>query len=171
MVFRYLRQLEGVSPPLGLAHYSCQLAAKIWVSTCTYPSRIVEPNWFPAYQFDFTNFTYTPPSSQYLIGCSVSEFEIARTSSRRTRACRMLVQDQGDTSCTVLCMTITAGPFIGQETRLDTIIHVSSFFVLSFRFLVWRFPVNALLAFRLDMYTVFVVQNFTQVDDTSQHQA
>jgi len=33
MVFRYLRQLEGVSPPLGLAHYSCQLAAKIWVST------------------------------------------------------------------------------------------------------------------------------------------
>jgi len=68
-------------------------------------------------------------------------------------------------------MTTTAGPSIGQETRLDTIIHVTFSSVLPFRFLVWRFPVNALLAFRLDMYTVFVVQNFIQVDDTSQHQA
>ncbi|KAF8342194.1 uncharacterized protein EI90DRAFT_2988693 [Cantharellus anzutake] len=33
MVFRYLRQLEGVSPPLSLTHHSCQLTAKAWVST------------------------------------------------------------------------------------------------------------------------------------------
>lgn len=40
MVFRYLRSLEGVSPPLALQHHSCQLTAKAWVSTCTFPSFI-----------------------------------------------------------------------------------------------------------------------------------
>ncbi|KAF7376074.1 hypothetical protein MSAN_00022200 [Mycena sanguinolenta] len=33
MVFRYLRQLEGVSPPLALAHLSCQTTAKAFVAT------------------------------------------------------------------------------------------------------------------------------------------
>ncbi|KAF8210148.1 hypothetical protein K438DRAFT_1809078 [Mycena galopus ATCC 62051] len=33
MVFRYLRQLEGVSPPLSLAHLSCQTTAKAFVAT------------------------------------------------------------------------------------------------------------------------------------------
>ncbi|KAG8778188.1 hypothetical protein FRC12_025118 [Ceratobasidium sp. 428] len=33
MVFRYLRSLEGVSPPLMLTHLSCQTSAKAWVAT------------------------------------------------------------------------------------------------------------------------------------------
>ncbi|CAE6435316.1 unnamed protein product [Rhizoctonia solani] len=33
MVFRYLRQLEGVSPPLSLVHLACQTTAKAWVAT------------------------------------------------------------------------------------------------------------------------------------------
>ncbi|KAJ6593820.1 hypothetical protein B0H19DRAFT_1205248 [Mycena capillaripes] len=33
MVFRYLRQLEGVSPPLSLTHLSCQTTAKAFVAT------------------------------------------------------------------------------------------------------------------------------------------
>ncbi|CAE7150746.1 unnamed protein product [Rhizoctonia solani] len=33
MVFRYLRQLEGVSPPLSLTHLACQTTAKAWVAT------------------------------------------------------------------------------------------------------------------------------------------
>ncbi|KAG8758506.1 hypothetical protein FRC11_003557 [Ceratobasidium sp. 423] len=33
MVFRYLRQLEGVSPPLSLIHLACQTTAKAWVAT------------------------------------------------------------------------------------------------------------------------------------------
>jgi len=33
MVFRYLRSLEGVSPPLTLTQHSCQLTAKVWVAT------------------------------------------------------------------------------------------------------------------------------------------
>ncbi|KAK7057276.1 hypothetical protein R3P38DRAFT_2840352 [Favolaschia claudopus] len=33
MVFRYLRQLEGVSPPLSLLHLSCQTTAKAFVAT------------------------------------------------------------------------------------------------------------------------------------------
>ncbi|KIM31137.1 hypothetical protein M408DRAFT_319925 [Serendipita vermifera MAFF 305830] len=31
MVFRYLRSLEGVSPPLALTHLSCQMHARTWV--------------------------------------------------------------------------------------------------------------------------------------------
>ncbi|KAG8743253.1 hypothetical protein FRC10_012297 [Ceratobasidium sp. 414] len=40
MVFRYLRSLEGVSPPLMLTHLACQTSAKAWVATCesTYTS-------------------------------------------------------------------------------------------------------------------------------------
>ena len=37
MVFRYLRTLEGVSPPLSLTHLSCQTTAKAFVATCTSP--------------------------------------------------------------------------------------------------------------------------------------
>lgn len=33
MVFRYLRMLEGVSPPLALTHLSCQTTAKAFVAT------------------------------------------------------------------------------------------------------------------------------------------
>lgn len=33
MVFRYLRSLEGVSPPLMLTHLACQTSAKAWVAT------------------------------------------------------------------------------------------------------------------------------------------
>ena len=33
MVFRYLRTLEGVSPPLSLTHLSCQTTAKAFVAT------------------------------------------------------------------------------------------------------------------------------------------
>ncbi|KDQ15188.1 hypothetical protein BOTBODRAFT_158437 [Botryobasidium botryosum FD-172 SS1] len=33
MVYRYLRLLEGISPPLSLTHLSCQTCAKSWVAT------------------------------------------------------------------------------------------------------------------------------------------
>ena len=33
MVFRYLRTLEGVSPPLALSHLVCQTTAKAFVAT------------------------------------------------------------------------------------------------------------------------------------------
>jgi len=33
MVFRYLRMLEGVSPPLSLTHTACQASAKAFIST------------------------------------------------------------------------------------------------------------------------------------------
>ena len=36
MVFRYLRTLEGVSPPLSLTHLSCQTTAKAFIATCAY---------------------------------------------------------------------------------------------------------------------------------------
>jgi hypothetical protein len=36
MVFRYLRTLEGVSPPLALSHLVCQTTAKAFVATRTY---------------------------------------------------------------------------------------------------------------------------------------
>jgi len=32
-VFRYLRMLEGVSPPLSLTHTACQASAKAFIST------------------------------------------------------------------------------------------------------------------------------------------
>ncbi|KAF8906584.1 hypothetical protein CPB84DRAFT_1813825 [Gymnopilus junonius] len=35
MVFRYLRMLEGVSPPLALTHTACQASAKSFIATCT----------------------------------------------------------------------------------------------------------------------------------------
>lgn len=39
MVFRYLRTLEGVSPPLALSHLACQTTAKAFVATRKhYPS-------------------------------------------------------------------------------------------------------------------------------------
>ena len=34
MVFRYLRTLEGVSPPLALSHLVCQTTAKAFIATC-----------------------------------------------------------------------------------------------------------------------------------------
>lgn len=34
MVFRYLRMLEGVSPPLALTHTACQASAKAFIATC-----------------------------------------------------------------------------------------------------------------------------------------
>jgi len=38
MVFRYLRTLEGVSPPLALSHLTCQTTAKAFIATRTpYP--------------------------------------------------------------------------------------------------------------------------------------
>lgn len=33
MVYRYLRNLEGVSPPLSLTHLSCQATAKAFTAT------------------------------------------------------------------------------------------------------------------------------------------
>lgn len=33
MVYRYLRNLEGVSPPLSLTHLSCQTTAKAFTAT------------------------------------------------------------------------------------------------------------------------------------------
>ena len=36
MVFRYLRTLEGVSPPLALSHLVCQTTAKAFVATRAY---------------------------------------------------------------------------------------------------------------------------------------
>lgn len=33
MVFRYLRMLEGVSPPLALTHTACQASAKAFIAT------------------------------------------------------------------------------------------------------------------------------------------
>ena len=37
MVFRYLRTLEGVSPPLALSHLVCQTTAKAFIATRGYP--------------------------------------------------------------------------------------------------------------------------------------
>ena len=37
MVFRYLRTLEGVSPPLSLSHLTCQTTAKAFIATRAYP--------------------------------------------------------------------------------------------------------------------------------------
>jgi hypothetical protein len=34
MVYRYLRTLEGINPPLSLVHLSCQATAKAFVATC-----------------------------------------------------------------------------------------------------------------------------------------
>jgi len=34
MVFRYLRMLEGVSPPLALTQTACQASAKAFIATC-----------------------------------------------------------------------------------------------------------------------------------------
>lgn len=34
MVFRYLRMLEGVSPPLQLTHLNCQATAKAFTAAC-----------------------------------------------------------------------------------------------------------------------------------------
>lgn len=41
MVFRYLRQLEGVSPPLSLTQTACQTGARAFTATrtCIYLSR------------------------------------------------------------------------------------------------------------------------------------
>lgn len=36
MVFRYLRTLEGVSPPLALSHLACQTTAKAFIATRAY---------------------------------------------------------------------------------------------------------------------------------------
>lgn len=33
MVYRYLRNLEGVSPPLALTHLTCQTTAKAFTAT------------------------------------------------------------------------------------------------------------------------------------------
>lgn len=33
MVYRYLRNLEGVSPPLSLTHLACQTTAKAFTAT------------------------------------------------------------------------------------------------------------------------------------------
>ena len=38
MVFRYLRTLEGVSPPLSLTHLSCQTTAKSFIASRESPS-------------------------------------------------------------------------------------------------------------------------------------
>lgn len=38
MVFRYLRQLEGVSPPLALTQTACQTSAKAFTATRKLPS-------------------------------------------------------------------------------------------------------------------------------------
>ncbi|KAH0828044.1 hypothetical protein J3R83DRAFT_3694 [Lanmaoa asiatica] len=36
MVYRYLRNLEGVSPPLSLTHLACQTTAKAFTATCNF---------------------------------------------------------------------------------------------------------------------------------------
>ena len=35
IVYRFLRTLEGVSPPLSLTHLACQTTAKAFTATCT----------------------------------------------------------------------------------------------------------------------------------------
>lgn len=42
MVFRYLRTLEGVSPPLALSHLVCQTTAKAFVATRAFPSLTIK---------------------------------------------------------------------------------------------------------------------------------
>lgn len=37
MVYRYLRTLEGVAPPLSLTHLSCQITAKAFAATRMHP--------------------------------------------------------------------------------------------------------------------------------------
>jgi hypothetical protein len=37
MVYRYLRNLEGVSPPLSLTHLACQTTAKAFTATRKQP--------------------------------------------------------------------------------------------------------------------------------------
>ena len=49
MVFRYLRTLEGVSPPLSLSHLTCQTTAKAFIATRTYPP---ESSFFVSFLFN-----------------------------------------------------------------------------------------------------------------------
>lgn len=41
MVYRYLRTLEGVTPPLSLTHLSCQITAKAFAATRMHPFRVL----------------------------------------------------------------------------------------------------------------------------------
>ena len=59
MVYRYLRTLEGVTPPLSLTHLSCQITAKAFVATRT-----------PSYLFTPPLHTHMRPSLQFSIECS-----------------------------------------------------------------------------------------------------
>ena len=63
MVFRYLRTLEGVSPPLALSHLTCQTTAKAFVATRTSSC----PTTHNTHRF---NYYYLV--DQCLIGCSRS---------------------------------------------------------------------------------------------------
>ncbi|KAG8214106.1 hypothetical protein J3R82DRAFT_10866 [Butyriboletus roseoflavus] len=57
MVYRYLRNLEGVSPPLSLTHLTCQTTAKAFTATCkrsTFHSFVVAP--FPSLVILFYSF-------------------------------------------------------------------------------------------------------------------
>jgi hypothetical protein len=55
MVYRYLRTLEGVTPPLSLTHLSCQITAKAFVATRMRVSLFTPPvphRTFPPTVFD-----------------------------------------------------------------------------------------------------------------------
>ena len=59
MVYRYLRTLEGVTPPLSLTHLSCQITAKAFVATRMRPLFLR-----PLFH------THTEPFQQFSIECS-----------------------------------------------------------------------------------------------------
>jgi len=84
MVFRYLRTLEGVSPPLALSHLTCQTTAKAFIATRTpYPP----PFFFVCSLFVETVFKY----QQCSIACSrLACGEAVRIQHRSGPASRLL---------------------------------------------------------------------------------
>lgn len=78
MVYRYLRMLEGVSPPLSLTQLSCQTTAKAFIVTRTYS----------AMQYNFTlilsSFTMTVFDRMFSLGVRGSGTDTAPLGVRVT---------------------------------------------------------------------------------------
>ena len=87
MVFRYLRTLEGVSPPLALSHLTCQTTAKAFIATRT-PLSATLFIFVCAVFFSFF-LTYTQQCS---IACSRSAYGEAVRILRRSGPASQLLQ-------------------------------------------------------------------------------
>jgi hypothetical protein len=103
MVFRYLRTLEGVSPPLALSHLTCQTTAKAFIATCMF----VHPD-FPHNNFLFINVLWY--RRQCSIVCSRSAYAgAARTPPRSVLASRLLQAWPARRSPDVISCTARSG--------------------------------------------------------------